>query len=404
MAVPLAPTNVRQVFATQSTIVVAWDAPSSGDAPTGYAYRLNGQGETYAFNVLSRELIGLDPDTAYTFEVRGGNASGWGAWSAPITIRTTAVPAPSGPAPQCYSMVRGSAIRVTGLDERGGYGSPVRYAVSKSVASVRITEVTEAGQNEVFETPDEEKRLRLVKPVQTIRNKVDVEFLRVDPGVLSLVAGVRLVYGDTPGFGEVPFGYAPFGVSQGSVRGFDANTRIKPVGFALEVWSKLDQNSAKAAAVATMLGFDEVPFDVTPFDTPVAGMTAPDCTARRWGYTVFPHLRGGRLSGFRFENGLVSFNLVGAQTRKATRWGVGPHDIEGEHQRLTSPVSRNTMFRQMITTGAPPAQADGIQELGPDVLDNGTAANPMPDPDAVLAIDGGGATTSAWIIDGGRAS
>ncbi len=328
---------------------------------------------------------------------------------------------------ECYAMVRGSTIRVTGLGDRGAVGDPIQYAVSKSVARVTINEVVEAARNEIVSNPEEQRRLRFTKSAQTIRHTVDIDFLRVDPGLLSLIAGVRLVYKPDAGFGEVPFGIAPlggFGTGTGTVVGFDSNPRIPAVGFALEVWSKLDQKTARprvlgfdempfdtgpfgegveARAASRLLGFGELPFDETPFDETGLGDTTGRCVEdRRWGYTLFPYLRGGRLSGFTFANGLVSFSLIGAQTRRASRWGVGPHDLEGPFQRLASEVSRNASYRTIILDSNPPAQTDGILEIT-DVLDNGDAFNAMPDPNEPLTVDGGGAHTEAWIIDGGRA-
>jgi hypothetical protein len=251
-------------------------------------------------------------------------------------------------------MVRGRAIRVTRLDKRGRIFEPISYAVSKSVASVRINEVVTSGGNEVMTNGEDERRIRLDRATQTIRYTADIEFLRVDPGVLSLVAGV-------------PVNLNAAGVAVG----FDSTSRLSPVAFGLEVWSKLAGRQCEGGEQA-------------------------------WGYTVFPFLKGGYLSGFTFANGLVSFDLIGAQTRKGPGWGVGPYDLEGPYERLTSLVSRNTSFRQFITPAAPPTEFDGIAQTT-DVLDNGTPANPMPDPTAVLSVSGGSpADAGPFIIYGGR--
>lgn len=295
---------------------------------------------------------------------------GVSSWAS-VEATTSATP-PSAPT-VCFDMVRGSAIRVTGLDRRGAVPEPVQFAVSKSVVKVSISEVVESGSTEILKNPEEERRLRIVTAAETIRYRVDIEFLRVDPGVYSLVAGVPLVGGVGFGFGELPFGEGPFGegTETGITVGFDAATHLAPVAFGLEVWSKL-------AGQACVGG------------------------ERLYGYTVLPYLKGGRLSGFQFANGRVSFNIIGAMTRRMPRWGVGPHDIDGSFQRLITPVSRNTAYRMFTTTGAPPDEVCGVQ-TATDILDNGTASNPMPDPDAPFIVDGGGAETSAYIIDGGRA-
>lgn len=276
---------------------------------------------------------------------------------------------------ECFTPVRGSGIRITGLTDRGALPEIVPYATSKSVVRVGITEVTDPAKNEALRNPENARRLRLTKAAKTIRNIVDVDFLRVDPGVLSLVAGVDLVYRPDPeglGFGEGEFGGMYFGGPLGDLVGFDVGTRLNAVSFALEVWTKL------------------------------AGQRCADGTPL-WGYTLFPYLRGGRVSGFTFENGLVSFNLRGAQTRRVSRWGVGPHDMTGPFERLISPVSRNTASRTFMTTAPPPAQANGIQYLGVDIISNGTPANPMPYPDAPFILNGGTpADAGPYIISGGR--
>jgi hypothetical protein len=419
---PDPPTAVTQGARSATAVSVSWTPPVGGTAVTNYRYRINGGTAISLGLVTSYTVQGLEPSTSYLFEVASENANGSSAWM-PLTIQTLAPPPPAADTPSCFSAVRGSAIRVTGLTGQGHVPDLVEYVTSKSVIRVSVTDVVETGGTEVIKNPDEKRRLRLHKNAQTIRHKVDIEFLRVDPEMLRLVAGVELVYKTVAGFGQVPFGIAPFGggptnpddfgvipfgfeefgggegeEATRTLVGFDVGTTLRATSFALEVWSKLDGASAKPRA----LGFDEVPFDTTPFDTPAAG--GAGCRdGRRWGYTLFPFLRGGRLSGFKFANGLVSFNLIGAQTRRNSGWGVGPYDLTGPFQRLVTPVSRNTSWRMFVTEAAPPAETCGIQYLVPDVLDNGTAANPMPDPDAPLTVDAGGASTEPWIIDGGRA-
>lgn len=407
-APPNPPTAITPTAITDTSASVGFTAPASGPAPTSYDYRLNGgPAITRPATPTTVSLTGLSPETEYTFEMRSQSAGLYSGWTAPVTITTLAAPAPE-PEPEptpvtaaggCFTPVRGSSIRVTGLTARGEVPAQVEYVTSKSVVKVNVTEVVETGGTEVMKSPEEKRRLRLIKPTQIIRRKVDIEFLRVDPELLRLVAGVEVVYKTVAGFGKVPFGMAPFGGdANGTVVGFDSGTTLRATSFALEVWSRLDNASAKPRP----LGFDEVGFDDTPFDAPAPG-TADCGDGRQWGYTLFPFLRGGRLSGFKFADGLVSFNLIGAQTRRNPGWGLGPHDLTGDFQRLVEPVSRNTSWRMFITSATPPAEECGVQ-YRMDVLDNGTAANPMPDPDAPLVVDAGGAgSNEPWIIDGGRA-
>lgn len=397
MAAPNPPTGVTQSASSETTITVSWSAPVGGTPPTDFYYFVDGEGPSTVGLTTEATLIGLAPGTSYVFEVQSVNADGFSE-RVPLVVATRAVPTPHVASP-CFAPVRGSAIRVTSLTSRGQVPSLVEYVTSKSVIKIAVTEVIESGNSEIIKNPDEKRRLRIIRNPTPIRHKVDIEFLRVDPEMLRLVAGVDLVYKRVDGFGLMPFGIAPFGDSdKGDVVGFDSGTNLRATSFALEVWSKLDNASARPTTPLT--GFDDAPFDTEPFDTPNIAEVAT-CGIRRWGYTLFPFLRGGRLSGFTFENGLVSFNLIGAQTRRNPGWGVGPHDLTGPFQRLESPVSRNTSWRMFVTEAQPPAEACGVQYLV-DVIDNGTPDNPMPDPDAVFSVDAGGVTpTDGWIIDGG---
>lgn len=287
-------------------------------------------------------------------------------------------------------MVRGSALRVTSLLPCGSIPDPIPFAVSKAVSRVEITEVTDAGENELVRSEQDDPRLRFTRPDKTIRYRASISFLRVDPGILNIVTGVPLVYrAGTGGFGDGSFGGGEFGVGLGDseytpdVVGFDA-VRLPAKAFAMEVWSKLDQPCS-----STGYGFGDGPFGEGPFGGP---------RSQRYGYTVFPFLKGGTLSGFQFSNGLVSFNLIGAQTRRGPKWGYGPYDLEGSYARLNTKVSRTTAWRTFTTTALPPVERCGIQTLR-DVLDNGTAADPGTD-----TIDGQFVVTSSDIIEGGNAA
>lgn len=252
-------------------------------------------------------------------------------------------------ATECYALVRGSSVRVTALDKCGalvGGADGFPYAVSEAVSRVVINEVTEPGANEMLRNEEGERRLHLVRPTQTIRYRADINFLRVDPGLLSLVAGVPVVTN-----------------AAGDIVGFDSMTKLPAASFAMEVWSKL----AGAACEGD----------------------------RKYGYTLFPFLKGGLLSGFTFANGLVSFNLVGAQTRQGGSWGIGPYYMDG-WCKLVTPVSGNTPWRQTLVVAEPPAATNGI-DYYLDVIDGGTPFETSPD-----ILDGGTPFEAGpCIVDGG---
>jgi hypothetical protein len=246
-------------------------------------------------------------------------------------------------------MVRGSSLRITELKANGGLEDEIRYGVSKSVTKVTINEVTDPGNRELVRNDEDEPRLHLWQADQMIQYKSDIEFIRCDPGVLSLVAGVPLALN-----------------YNGDVAGFDANTHLPAKAFALEVWSRLVGRNCEPGE-------------------------------REYGYTVLPYLKGGVLSGFKFDQGLVSFSLRRAQTKRSNKWNVGPYDLTGPYERLLTPLGTNLMFRQFITTAAPPEQTDGIQSFA-DVIDGGTAAVTTDD-----ILDGEFVVTSPYSVEGGYA-
>jgi hypothetical protein len=121
----------------------------------------------------------------------------------------------------------------------------------------------------------------------------------------------------------------------GDVVGFDAMSHIDldSFGFALEVWSR------------------------------IAGAACDVSGNRKWGYTPFPFLKGGRLGGFSFENGAVQFTISGAQTRDGNGWGVGPYDVDrdenGDPAPLNTALDPNTHFRNVLVTLDPPVASCG---------------------------------------------
>lgn len=274
-----------------------------------------------------------------------------------------------------YAMVRGSTIRVTGLSNRGAVNPiAIQYGVSKSVAKIDVAEVTESGSNELLRNTEEQPRIRIVQPERTIRYEASVDFLNCDPALLNIMAGVPMVENHL-----------------GDIVGFDANTRIPAKAFALEVWSKLD--SCAVFDLEPPIGFGIGGFGQQPF-----GRTAE--RGQEWGYTLFPFLKGGTMSGFTFANGLVSFNLRRARCQRNGRWGVGPHDLSiRPYERLLDPVSRNTNWRTFVTLAQPPEPFSGITAVD-DVIYGGSEGYSSPD----TIYGGSGGSSSPWIIEGGGAA
>lgn len=266
---------------------------------------------------------------------------------------------------ECYAMARGSMLRVTRLNPQGGFADEdIQYVASKSVASVKISEINAGNSpNEVLKTEDQEPRLHFVNSNQTIRYGIEAQLIRVDPQMLSLMTGVPVVPNDS-----------------GDIVGFDSNTRIAAPAFALEIWSRLTQGQCEGD-----VGFGEGGFGMGPFG---------GGEGRKYGYTLFPFIKGGVMSGFTFSGGLVSFTITKASTRRGSKWNVGPHP----DARLLTPVSRNTHWRTFVSTIAPPEQTDGIVTFS-DTLEGGSASVTSSD-----VVDGEFVTTSPDIVEGGSAA
>ena len=236
-------------------------------------------------------------------------------------------------------MLRGSAIRATALDKRGYVTNPVRTAASISVSSIEVMENVSESGNEVLKNPQGEGRVHLVKTALPLWYSVDIRFLRVDPGLFSLVSGVN-----------------PVQDAFGNITGFDSAPKTPATSFALEVWSSVKTEPSPK------MGFGAGPFGSMPFGDSVGDDPLP-CGTREWGYTLFPLLKGGRLSGFDFKNGLVSFSLIGAKTMRNPKWGTGPHDLGELNTRLPDPVGSRVSWRNTLTLAQPPEQTNGIVEF-----------------------------------------
>lgn len=86
---PAPPTDLTQTAATATTADVAWTPPATGEAPTGYEYRLDGAAPVAVGLATTLTLEGLAPATDYLLEVRTLAATGTSAW-APLTVTTAA--------------------------------------------------------------------------------------------------------------------------------------------------------------------------------------------------------------------------------------------------------------------------------------------------------------------------
>lgn len=217
-------------------------------------------------------------------------------------------------ATQPFSQVRGRVIRVTKLDACGvPIPGETAVAVSKRISSVTIDEVTEEG-TEIRERNFADE-ICIDDPAFTdvLGYSAEIALCGVDTNLISFMTGQPLVEN-----------------ASGDVVGFDATSGIDldSFGFALEVWTRL------------------------------SGSACDSSGNRKWGYTVFPFFKGGRLGGFSFENAAVQFTISGAQTRVGNGWGVGPFDVDRDEASQPAPLhtalGANTHYRNIVVSLDPP--------------------------------------------------
>lgn len=224
---------------------------------------------------------------------------------------------------ECYAQVRGNVIRVTRLDACGNPDPGASaVVVSKRISSVTIDEVTEDGTNIRDRNFGDELCVVDDAFTQVLGYTADIALCGVDPDLIGLLTGQPVVMN-----------------AAGEVVGFDATSTVNldSFGFALEVWTR------------------------------IAGTNCDSSGNRRWGYTVFPFLKGGRIGGFSFENSAVQFTISGAQSRDGNGWGVGPFDVDrdagGLPAPLNDPLGVNAHYRNILVTLDPPEAACGAFSL-----------------------------------------
>lgn len=221
---------------------------------------------------------------------------------------------------QCFSLVRGRAMRVTALD---GCGRPVNAAcatlVSDGFISVAFTAQTDAGtaisvQNAAGKTCIQDTPCPVFNGYT-----VEIQFCEVNPLLLALVSGQGSIF-DPSGTGA----------------GFTVNSDVSACdsGFALELWSNVPGIACD------------------PEQTTAQGT---------FGYVLVPFLQGGSIGDFTIQNDAVNFTVSGAATKTGSGWKNGPYNVvmngtgpSATPGPLLEPIKNGDHLLVQLTTVAPP--------------------------------------------------
>lgn len=238
---------------------------------------------------------------------------------------------------QCFSLVRGRALRATKLDGCGRVQPGARSQVTtEGFISVGLTANTEEGET-ISVTNAAGKVCILDEPSPSFTGySIEVAFCGVDPELLSLMTGQKVVL-NADGTDAI---------------GFRMNSGISLAGsgFALELWSNV----------------------------PVAACDASGGSS--YGYFVVPFIQGGVLGDFTVENGAINFTLTGATSKDGNEWGVGPYDVvrdaAGTAGPLLETLDTKDHLHMQLTTVAPPVVTCGAGELGTPATSADSATTP----------------------------
>lgn len=226
---------------------------------------------------------------------------------------------------QCFSLVRGRALRVTKLDGCGRVLLGARSQVTtEGFISVGLTANTEEGET-ISVTNAAGKVCILDEPSPSFTGYgIEVAFCGVDPELFSLMTGQKVVL-NAAGTDAI---------------GFRMNSGINLAGqgFALEMWSNVPVAACDASGGAS------------------------------YGYFLIPFVQGGVLGDFTVENGAINFTLTGATSKDGNEWGVGPYDVVRDASNAPGPLletlEAKDHLHMQLTTVAPPEPSCGASEVG----------------------------------------
>jgi hypothetical protein len=219
---------------------------------------------------------------------------------------------------QCYSSIKGLAMRATRLDSSGKWvtGSSAA-AVSEGFVTINLSADVEDGEKFMKKNAAGKLCINDKDKPRLLGINLEIEFCEVDPQLFELMTGVRIL--ET---------YA------GKAAGFTMAEEMAAAPHALEVWTKVAGN-------------------------PTDGL--------QWIYWLLPFVENGIVGDFNIENGPMSFKMK-ANTETNPYWGVGPYDVVAIDSNLTAgvlldPVESDEHLYHRLTEIAPPTAQCGYVAL-----------------------------------------
>jgi hypothetical protein len=245
---------------------------------------------------------------------------------------------------QCFSLVRGRAMRVSRLDGCGRVAlGPKSQVATEGFISVGLTANTEEGET-ISVTNAAGNICILDEPAPKFTGyTIEVAFCGVDPELFTLMTGQPVVMSAD---GEDAVGFR-----------VNSAVRADESGFAMELWSNVPVAACDASGGAS------------------------------YGYFLIPFVQGGTLGDVTVENGAINFTLSGASSKDGSEWGVGPYDVVRDETDaagpLNEPIDTGDHLNLEITTVA--TEATGATAGIPATL---TPANSYPPADLADAATG----------------
>ncbi len=152
---PSAPTNLTAT-AGNATVHLAWAAPTTGDAPTGYQVYRGGNLVATLGNVLAFDDAGLVNGTQYSYTVTATNSAGEGPAAGPVSATPVAPAATAPGAPTGLTATAGdTVVDLQWSPPSSDGGSPIQsYVVYRNGSSIGTPSGTSFHDTGVDERPD----------------------------------------------------------------------------------------------------------------------------------------------------------------------------------------------------------------------------------------------------------